>query len=59
MDPLQGFLFPKVWIVPNWASAEALTLAPLLAILPTHLHVQNSLNMFLNMYHLSVWNHHL
>jgi hypothetical protein len=47
MDLLQGLLLPEVWIVPTWASAEASTLAPHLAVLPAQLHVHNpmSLNM--------------
>jgi hypothetical protein len=47
MDSLQGFLLPKVWFVPSWASFEALMLASYLAVLPAYFHVQN----------LSVWNH--
>jgi hypothetical protein len=49
MDPLQGGLLPKVWIVPTWEFAEALTLAPHLDVLPSHLHVNNPLNLCLNM----------
>jgi hypothetical protein len=49
MDSLQGHLFPKVWTVPTWASSEDLALAPHMAILPTQIHVQNTLNLSLNM----------
>jgi hypothetical protein len=49
MYPLQGFLLPEVWIVPTWVFFEDLTMAPHLAILPTHLHVQNTMNLCLNM----------
>jgi hypothetical protein len=48
-DPLQGFLLHEVLIVPTWAFAEALTLAPHLAVLPAHVHVHNPLNLCLNM----------
>jgi hypothetical protein len=47
MDSLQDFLLAKVWYVPSWAYAKALTLTSYLAILPAYFHVQN----------LSVWNH--
>ena len=48
-------MFPEVCIVPTWEYIEA----PTLVLLPTQLHVQNPMNMSLNMQHLSVWNHHL
>jgi hypothetical protein len=47
MDSLQGYLLPKVLIVPSWASVEASMLASYLVVLPTYFHVQN----------MSVWNH--
>jgi hypothetical protein len=47
MDSLQGFLLPKVWFVPSWASVEASAMASYLVVLPAYFHVQN----------LSVWNH--
>jgi hypothetical protein len=39
MDPLQGRLFPEVWIVPTWAYIEASTLDPHLVVLSSCLHV--------------------
>ena len=41
MDPLQGNLLPKAWIVPSWASVEASSLSPYLVVLPSHFCVQN------------------
>jgi hypothetical protein len=49
MDSLQGFLLPEVWVMPTWASAEALVLVPHLAILSAQLHVQNPMNLSLNL----------
>jgi hypothetical protein len=45
MDPLQVFLLPKMWTVPTWESTEAPTLAPHLAVLTSHIHVQNLVSM--------------
>jgi hypothetical protein len=49
MDPVQGFLLPEVCIVTTWEFVEELMLAPHLVVLPTHLHVQNPMNLCLNM----------
>jgi hypothetical protein len=49
MHPLQGFLLPDVWTMPTWEFAKAPMLAPNLDVVPTHIHVQNNLNMCLNM----------
>ena len=49
MDSLQGHLLPEAWIVPSWASTKDSMLAPYLVVLHAHLHVQNPLNLSLNM----------
>jgi hypothetical protein len=57
-DPLQSHLLPEVWIVPTWEFSKSLIMTPHLVVLPLQIHVQNPLNMSLNMHHLNAWNHH-
>jgi len=45
MDSLQGHLLLEVWIVPTWASTEAPSLDPHMDVIPTPLHVQNSMRL--------------
>jgi hypothetical protein len=48
-DPLQSRMLPEVWNMPTWEFVEALMMTPHLVVLPPQIHVQNPLNMSLNM----------
>jgi hypothetical protein len=48
-DPLQSCMLPEVWNMPTWEFVEALMMSPHLIVLPHQIHVQNPLNMSLNM----------